>query len=526
MRGLQTVSYVASDNVGVKRAQAIVSGLPRGEQHRSCDFSATVPCANGGGAITFETRLLPDGSQPLVVDALDAADNSGVSGPVTIRVDNTAPGAIAVTEAASETWRNHNDFDVGWVNPYEGDRAPIVAARFRICRAGGSDCQEARRPGASISALPDLTVPEPGSWELQVWREDAAGNQEPSNASIPVSLRYDPEPPQLAFEPISPRDPTQVSVTVDDRISGLATGQIELSRQGSGTWQSLPTERSGDRLLARVDDSVLPPGAYLLRATAWDHASNQNSTDRRIDGEPMVITLPLRVVSVLRVGVRAERIVRRSIKRGGKRRTVRKRIVDLKPRAEVRYGERVTVAGRLENGDGQPVPGVEIQVFSGSATDRGQLIGAVTTDAAGRFTYDALADATRTLRFAYSGTPVMLPVESQVNLLTSAASTIRATPRRLTNGQSVRFSGKLRALPAPAAGKLIELQVVLSGRWQTFRTTRTQANGSWAIRYHFRRTCGLLRYRFRGRLPAESGYAFQTGYTKAVRVMVRGPRCR
>ena len=199
---------------------------------------------------------------------------------------------------------------------------------------------------------------------------------------------------------------------------------------------------------------VLPPGAYLLRATAWDRASNQNSTDRRIDGEPMVITLPLRVVSVLRVGVRAERIVRRSIKRGGKRRTVRKRIVDLKPRAEVRYGERVTVAGRLENGDGQPVPGVEIQVFSGSATDRGQLIGAVTTDAAGRFTYRALADATRTLRFAYSGTPVMLPVESQVNLLTSAASTIRATPRRLTNGQSVRFSGKLRALPAPGCGQI------------------------------------------------------------------------
>jgi hypothetical protein len=192
----------------------------------------------------------------------------------------------------------------------------------------------------------------------------------------------------------------------------------------------------------------------------------------------------------------------------------------------VRYGERVRVAGRLENRAGQPVPGAEIQVFSGSATDVGQLVGVVRTDAAGNFTYEALANATRTLRFIYRGTPVMLPTQGHVGLLTSAATSFRAGPRRLRNGQSVRFSGRLRALPAPPAGKLVELQVVLSGRWQTFRTTRTGADGSWAIRYVFRRTCGLLRYRFRARLPAEAGYAFQTGYTKTIGVRVRGRRCR
>ena len=77
----------------------------------------------------------------------------------------------------------------------------------------------------------------------------------------------------------------------------------------------------------------------------------------------------------------------------------------------------------------------------------------------------------------------------------------------------------------PPAGKLVELQVVLSGRWQTFRTTRTGPDGSWTVRYAFRRTCGVVRYRFRARLPAEAGYAFQTGRTKEVSVQVRGPRC-
>ena len=460
------------------------------------------------------------------MDAVDAADNPGVSGPVTVRVDNTAPGAVAVDLAGGPTWRNLNDFDVAWVNPPEGDRAPIAAAHYQICRAGGGDCSEARRPGAGISALGDLSVPGPGEWQLKVWREDEATNHEPSNASVPVPLKFDPEPPQLSFEQGSSSDPTLVSVAVTDRVSGLAGGQIELSRQGTGTWQSLPTELQGDRLLARIDDSLLPAGVYQLRATAWDQASNQNSTDKRASGEPMVVTLPLRVPTVLRAGIQTERTIRRSVRRRGKRRTVRRQVIELRPQAEVRYGERVTIAGRLENRDGQPVPGAEIQVLSSSATAPEQLLGLVSSDADGRFRYEAFADATRTLKFVYRGTPVLLPAQAEVSILTSAASTLRASPQRLRNGQSVRFAGRLRALPAPPAGKLVELQVVLSGRWQTFRTTRTQADGSWAIRYRFRRTCGLLRYRFRARLPAEAGYTFQTGYTRALSVRVRGGRCR
>jgi hypothetical protein len=524
--GRQTVNYVANDNVGVKSARAIGSGVSWGEHHRQCNFAARVPCVNGAGGIAVDTTALAEGSQALAVDAVDAADNPGASSPVTVRVDNTAPGAVAVGLAGGPTWRNLNDFDVAWVNPPEGDRAPIAAARYQICRAGGGDCSENRRPGADISALGDLSVPGPGEWELRVWREDAATNHQPSNASVPVALKFDPEPPQLAFEQSSSSDPTLVSVAVTDRVSGLAGGQIELSRQGTGTWQSLATDRQGDRLLARIDDSLLPAGVYLLRATAWDQASNQNSTDRRASGEPMVVTLPLRVPTILRAGVETERTVRRSIRRRGKRRTVRQRVVELRPQAEVRYGERVVFAGRLENREGQPVPGAEIQVLSSSVTAPEQLLGVVTTDADGRFRYESLADATRALRFVYRGTAVLLPAQGEVSLLTSAASTFRASPRRLRNGQSVRFTGRLRALPAPPAGKLVELQVVLSGRWQTFRTTRTQADGTWAVRYHFRRTCGRLRYRFRARLPAEAGYAFQTGYTRPLSVLVRGGRCR
>jgi hypothetical protein len=84
----------------------------------------------------------------------------------------------------------------------------------------------------------------------------------------------------------------------------------------------------------------------------------------------------------------------------------------------------------------------------------------------------------------------------------------------------------VRSTPIPPAGKLVELQVVLSGDWQTFRTTYTDAAGRWKVPYRFERTCGLTRYRFRARLPAEAGYPFETGVTRGVSVLVRGGACR
>ncbi len=60
-----------------------------------------------------------------------------------------------------------------------------------------------------------------------------------------MTLRYDPESPDLGFEEPSSSDPTLISVLVTDKVSGLASGQIELSAEGSGVWTSLPTRQEG-----------------------------------------------------------------------------------------------------------------------------------------------------------------------------------------------------------------------------------------------------------------------------------------
>ena len=58
-----------------------------------------------------------------------------------------------------------------------------------------------RVPHPGIARIADLAVPGPGEWQARVWREDAAANRQPENASVPVTMRFDPEPPQLGFEP-------------------------------------------------------------------------------------------------------------------------------------------------------------------------------------------------------------------------------------------------------------------------------------------------------------------------------------
>lgn len=151
-----------------------------------------------------------------------------------------------------------------------------------------------------------------------------------------------------------------------------------------------------------------------------------------------------------------------------------------------------------------------------------QLVGVLHTDQSGSYTYTASGSASPTLRFSYAGSPLILPADAKVDVRVPAVSTLRVSRRRVVNGESVVFSGRVRSLPLPASGKLIQVEVLLSGGWQTFRTTRTDGNGRWRMAYRFDRTVGVQWYRFRVELPREAGYPFETGASRSIRVRVRG----
>lgn len=520
--GIQAVSYSASDNVGIKSAQAVINGSGREIQGRACNYAQPIPCTNDPGSIQMRTQDIGEGTQSLRVQAVDAANNAASSDAITVRIDNTAPSAVPATVDGGDGWRSSNDFDISWQNPDEGDRAPITSAHWRLCRPDGTECTSGTQEGTAIARLVDLRVPAPGEWELTVVREDAAGNRNDSYASPAVRLRHDPEPPALAFEAAPADDPTLVSIAARDGVSAVAGGQIEISGEGSGIWQALPTRLDGGHLLARIDDAALPPGRYVLRGQATDLAGNVG-----VIGSAQALNLPLRVGSTMEAGVVKTKIVRvraRSHKgrRGKKRDGGRRRVTMLKPSASVGYGGHVTVAGRLTNLDGQPLPGQQVQVV-GPGANGDQVLATLTTDQAGSFSYRASGSASRTLRFVYAGTTTMLPTEQRVTLEVHAAGTFRPSRRRLVNGGRLTLRGRVDSTPIPAGGKLVEVQVRQpTGEWTTFRTLRTDGGGHWSMGYRFRLVRCHTTYRLRAHIPAEAGYPFTAGHTPARRVTVRG----
>src|SRR4051812_39513933 len=73
VRGTQPLNYAASDNVGVRVAQAISSSKTGGSQQRPCAFASPertyadrVPCPNAPGHIEVDTKIFPEGTQALV----------------------------------------------------------------------------------------------------------------------------------------------------------------------------------------------------------------------------------------------------------------------------------------------------------------------------------------------------------------------------------------------------------------------------------------------------------------------------
>jgi hypothetical protein len=513
--GDQPLNYTASDNIGIERAQAVIGGAAQRSHPRSClvtapggDFTALQPCPNGPGQLVVPTLGLPEGAQQLVVQAEDAASNTASSEPLVARIDNTAPARVDVSLEGGDQWRNQNAWAAVWQNPEEGDRAPIVAANFKLCDAlDANSCSRDTQAAPDISRLP-LTVPGPGEWTLSVWRTDAAGNQNEAHRSVPLTLRYDPEPPKLAFESPDSADPTLVAARASDALSGVATGAIEIAPAGTTGWQSLPTGYENGRLAARIDDAALPPGTYVLRALATDRAGNQTTQDRRGDGQPIVVTLPLRTRASIEAGFE------RTVPRPGRRRGT---MVVLRPVARVGLEQRATIAGRLAADDGRAIANAAVQLFAGE-----QLIDTATTNGDGKFRTSVVARRSQGLRLAYTGSSQSLPARTTLQLRVPAATSAKVSRSRVRNGQAVVFRGKVRGLPVPAAGKLVEVQVRFTDRWQTFRTTRSDALGRWSSRYRFQRTRGVQRYRFRVRLPKEAGYPFETSVSHTLAVEVSG----
>ena len=358
------------------------------------------------------------------------------------RVDNEPPGRVRASGCRrgrlATCKRIHRPVAEPRLRPTPRSPAPGTDS------AAPRGCVDRARRAATPESIADLAVGGSGEHTLEVWLEDAAGNQSYAlSASDPVFLRLDQEAPSLAFEPQGEADPLRVAVRVADRHSGVDTGEIEIRQRGGNVWHSLAAAREGQALVAYVDDERFRSGAYEFRARVRDRAGNEASTDRRTTGARATIDLPARFATGLTVGHR--RVTRRK----------KRRIVRVLRSATARHNSRLRLRGRLTNSDGQPLDGATIQVSSDSPGDAVGLVpvGIARTDRQGRFTYVVRATRNRILRFRYAGSRRIRSATADFELRVPAASSIRARPRQLRNGESVRLSGTVRTRPLPPSGK-------------------------------------------------------------------------
>lgn len=189
----------------------------------------------------------------------------------------------------------------------------------------------------------------------------------------------------------------------------------------------------------------------------------------------------------------------------------------------VRFGRTLKITGQL-TGEGAPVGPTTVRVNAQASTPGAVFAeeGLTETDASGAFSYTAPPGPSRTLQFVYGGSLAKAPATGVLGLVVPAKSSLKADRKSARTGQRVVFSGRLRGEPIPQVGKVVDLQAYYRGQWRTFATPRSGPRGFWKFRYKFEATRGRVKYRFRARIRHEPAYPYALGYSRQVKVAVRG----
>lgn len=111
----------------------------------------------------------------------------------------TPPRPVDLQVTGGSGWHANNSFELTWSNP--NSAVPLNATHYRIHDPAGTTIKE-ERAGGVRDGLAGLTVPRsPGSYQFEVWLEDAAGEQGPAATA---ELRFDngrPGPVSLSTVP-------------------------------------------------------------------------------------------------------------------------------------------------------------------------------------------------------------------------------------------------------------------------------------------------------------------------------------
>ncbi|HEU5105026.1 MAG TPA: hypothetical protein VFU11_04235, partial [Solirubrobacterales bacterium] len=464
---------------------------------------------------TVATTGFSDGPHLLGHCTTDFAGNVSCAPGRQILIDNNPPAhPRAVALAGGDSWRRTNDFDLGWENPDQGVASPIAGAVWRLAGGAGFDTGTRFASGRDRRALADLSVPGAGSYSLQLWLRDEAGNEAPGSA-VTVPLRFDDVSPELAFS--GENGEGQVKAEVTDAHSGPASGQILYRRVDSERWIELPTKLASTGSGAANLTAPMPElgfGTYVFRAEAADAAGNTGATSLRADGTQMAV----RRVPPPHVARGKSRLFARL--RGGHGRG---------DSLTVPFGAPALLSGRLTRADGAGLGGRELRVVS--RPSRGALlplaVETVRTGEEGGFELRLPAGPSRRVTIAFAGDDELESARRPgLELRVRSGVSLRAAPQSLRTGQAVVLSGKVKSRGAPILrrGKLVAIQYLeeATHRWRPVLVTRSDHHGRFRAHYRFRYVSGRASIRLRATALAEERWPYAPGSSAPVTVRVQG----
>ena len=335
--------------------------------------------------------------------------------------------------------------------------------------------------------------------ELRAWMENDAANWPPNG----VYLRYEVVPgaaPKVAIASLSEHQPqgTPVGVRADASDNhGLSRVEFSIAGRTAVVDRGSPWE-------ATLDTAGLPSGAHPVTVRAVDQ------TGRSAQAAGIVTLDPIPN------GARASRDA--TMTAGfGKRRP--------RPRVTVPYGRSSFVRGKLTNGQGLPITGAVIRVFTRVLSDdRGfRELPPVSTGLDGGYAYRTPRGPSRQILLTYTpfAEDTQPSVTKLVRMATRAGISMRAGRRSTRPGGRVTFKGRLKGGRIPRRGVIVSLQGHQRGfGWRTFRTVRAR-HGTFKGSYRFVRSAPGTAVRFRATVRQQAGYPWAAGRSRPVTVRIR-----
>jgi hypothetical protein len=184
------------------------------------------------------------------------------------------------------------------------------------------------------------------------------------------------------------------------------------------------------------------------------------------------------------------------------------------------FAERaLRMPGRLVNAQGLPIDGATLELLAQTAgSPTLTLIGHAKTSTTGTFLASVPAGPSRTIEVGYRAFSNDTAYTTTARISESVAAGVRlsVSPRRTSPEGTITLTGSVLG-PVPPQGVSVDLLVHYRGRWEPFRTPRTDAAGRFTVIYQFEGAQG--RFPFRAEVPpSQAGFSFGRGLSEVVDV--------